>query len=204
MKGNRSKPMSVDALVDGIVIGKRNFRRIVLPVGSDLSSYASVLDNYLREIQETAAYVPPDFRGSSLINLVAPRTTLFYNADLTSAYIGEAHLEGARLEGAHLAGAYLSGAYLSGAHLVGTDLSGAHLERASLTGANLTGATLEGVQLQGADLTRADLTRADLTGIMGLEKALGVRFAAFDRTLGLTAVQKQYVEGQRAGLRLFA
>jgi Pentapeptide repeats (8 copies) len=107
-------------------------------------------------------------------------------ADLTRAYLLEAHFPAARLqkavlreadfEKANLSGADLSEecfpqAKLQKAELIGTDLRRADLQRADLRSANLDGAKLREADLKGADLSTVEgglrpeqLAGADLTG----------------------------------------
>ncbi len=86
------------------------------------------------------------------------------SANLTQAYLNEAHLEGANLKEAHLEEAYLNEAHLEGANLKRAHLEGAYLNKAHLEGANLKEAHLERAHLEGANLKEAHLERAHLEG----------------------------------------
>jgi uncharacterized protein YjbI with pentapeptide repeats len=92
------------------------------------------------------------------------RVAFLNGADLSDAFLRDAHLDGAHLIGADLREAFLNGADLSDAFLNGAHLNDAFLRDAHLDSTHLHGADLREADLSGADLRAADLNGANLSG----------------------------------------
>ncbi|MBE9030572.1 pentapeptide repeat-containing protein [filamentous cyanobacterium LEGE 11480] len=192
---------SIQQLLTDFDQGRRNFRRISLPVAdlhnADLRHHEAILDGQnLSQI---------DLAQSRLIRTSWRRTILveadFNQALLWCANFNEAtairtnfnrtmavrsQFRQADLHGASFVYADLRLADFSNADLSKTNLDGADLRYANLSGANLAGANLSQVRLDGADLTGADLYRTrmqhtmfDRTCLKNVNLA-GTAFVAFD------------------------
>ena len=203
----RLKYMAGREFVRQVSSGERDFSRMRLEEGFDLSGYDCfdgmqecliylqnheanpllITGSQLRGVKARGIYLPfvkgkgASFRRAELGEVNFEGADLeradFEGADLEGAYFLRAHLEKAHFGGADLRWAYLEGAHLQGAHLEKAHLQGAHLEKAHLQGAHLQGA-----HLKRAHLKRADLERADLKGALHLKDALGLGTTHFLRT----------------------
>ncbi|WP_180357280.1 pentapeptide repeat-containing protein [Streptomyces sp. TLI_146] len=131
-------------------------------------------------------YIPGIYRADL-------RRASFSGADLSGANLAHADLFGAELTGANLAEANLTGANLFTTKFIGANLAGARLDKARLVKTNFTGADLTGANIVGSDLTFTNFTEANLTEV-DLAKA-DVRYIHLDGAIGLSAEQREWLEG---------
>ena len=168
----RLKYMAGREFVRQVSSGERDFSRMRLEEGFDLSGY-----DCFDGMQECLIYLqnheanPLLITGSQLRGVKARGIYLPFvkgkGASFRRAELGEVNFEGADLERADFEGADLEGAYFLRAHLEKAHLQGAHLQ---------------GAHLKRAHLKRADLERADLKGALHLKDALGLGTTHFLRT----------------------
>lgn len=136
-----SRRIDREQLLDRYAAGERNFRAILL-----------------KEVDLTGVNLRGiDFYQATIEN------TIFADADLREANLGEVYTVGLDLHGANLSSASLFEATLNNADLSNANLSNAQLAFADLNGANLSGANLRNVRMIDTSLSEANLRNADLS-----------------------------------------
>tara|TARA_Y100000034_G_C6771149_1_gene344037 strand:+ start:134 stop:565 length:432 start_codon:yes stop_codon:yes gene_type:complete len=127
--------LSGDEFIEKILAGERDFKRIMLPEGCDLTKNESY-STLTRPLEGRIELV-----GSTLAGIQAPEIYLS-NANLSHVDLSHSDLHGANLRGANLSCSLLTGANLSNADLSGANLSDTYLRRANLSDAILDGSNL--------------------------------------------------------------
>ena len=164
-------------LVKKILAGERDFNRIALPDGTDLTEYIPELNDYLGN---------SDLEPLSLIN-----------SSLIRIFVPAIYIPHIRLSGADLSKANLNGANLIGANLNGANLSGAILYKTDIIGAKLNGANLDGAEMSGTALYGTDIR-----GVKKLEKACNLEWALIRDTI-VNEVEEAILERVRVNFQLY-
>lgn len=183
--------MKWDKFIKKVLKGERDFRKISLEQGFDLSGYEAfeILQSYLKSqdfeknpvnlekacivrVKAEGLYLP--YLKGSEINLEGTilRDAYLKQADLRSSYLdsvdfGKSCLEGANFYNANLCKAKFSNADLLNVNLEKAFLKGAYfgntfLENAKLNYANVRNANFENANLKNADLKNARLWSVNL------------------------------------------
>ncbi|MEM4702983.1 MAG: pentapeptide repeat-containing protein [Candidatus Pacearchaeota archaeon] len=184
-------PMKGDELVKKILAGERNFSRIKLEEGFNLSNHES-FEELQKYLINAGLYLNPIIIDNSELRGVVAKTLYlpFFRgreADLSGADLSEANLSGAYIWRANLSRAYLSEANLSGAYIWRANLSEAYLSEANLLRAYLS---------------EANLSRADLKNVKNLAKTFNLEHAIFCYTI-VTEREKKIIEKALQKKQLF-
>ena len=185
------KQMSGDEFVTKLLAGERDFRRIKLEKGYDVSAHERYkeLRHKLCQPIDDLKENPINLIQADLSYLHAPELNLPYTkaagakllcADFHGSTFDEANFSAANLsanlsysnlQGTYFRNANLNGANLFAANLVGSFLTFANLSYANLSCANLYEASLGSSNCDGTNFERADLSNADLERIKNLSNA---------------------------------
>jgi uncharacterized protein YjbI with pentapeptide repeats len=154
------KQMKIEELVNELLAGERDFRRIQLPRNADLQNYEgfSDLQKYLK--RQNLEENPISLHGSQLQGVKAQGIWLpFARLNATDLRYGD--LKGANLAWVDLEEAQLGYADLKGVNLEWSNLKGANVKRADLTRTQMEYAKLVGTDFGEADFGEADFGYAD-------------------------------------------
>ena len=179
--------MKGDEFVAKLLAGERDFRRIKLEKGYDLSAHERYgeLQKFFCNSQEDLKENPLNIIQADCSYVTAPKLCLPYTkasgakllyADFHDSTFDEANFSAANLRYSNLQGTYFRNANLNGANLFAANLTGSVLTFANLSDANLSCANLHEASLgrsncYGTDFERADLSSADLEMIKNLSNA---------------------------------
>jgi len=191
-------PMKGDEFVAKLLAGERDFRRIKLEEGCDLSAHEryDALRAFLVNAQGDLKENPVKLIGADLSFLTAPNLYLPYtkaagtvlaHADLHGSTFDYSDFSEADLSYSNLNNAYFRRSTLTEANLVAANLHNswltfANFSNANLSCANLYAALLGDANLSGTNFDRADLSDANLKGVKNLGKAKYLSRAHFLNT----------------------
>jgi len=207
--------MKGDEFVAKLLAGERDFRRIKLEKGYDLSAHENYggLRSFLVNSKDDLKENPVKLVGADLSYLTAPDLYLhhtkaagavFKHANFSKSTFDYADFSNASLDHTDLQGTYfrtatLEGASLFAANLINSYLTFTNLKFANLSCANLYTALLQGANLCGTDFERADLSEADLRGAknLGAAKLSKAYFLETQISRNDLAVVKQALKSQK-------
>ncbi len=207
--------MKGDEFAAKLYAGERDFRRIKLEKGYDLSAHENYggLRTFLINSSDDLKENPVKLVGADLSYLTAPELnlpytkaskailvhTVFHGSTFDDADFNEAQFDDANLQKIYFRSASLEYTNLFSANLTGAILTRANLGYANLSRAQLYQASLGHANLCGTNFERTDLSEANLESAKNLDQAklskahfLNTKISRKDR-----AVVKQALNSQK-------
>lgn len=201
--------MSGITLVNEILSCRRDFTYMQLEEGFDLRSntgYFNAVQDYIHQQKAKLMSSPLDFSHASMRYFSAQGLVLPWvkaeGIDLTGAVLRRSKLYKCNLRNANLTEAIFGCEEISDASsLTSSDLEGACFRKADLRNVNFRYAVMRGANFSYSLLKGTDLMEADLQDAVGLEEALDLGYAKFDKTI--VGVKEQRIIQQAQPSKLF-